>query len=356
MVKHTVQSLRTHAIKRSLFRPTTLRRAVDRLGFVQADPIQAPARAQDLILRHRVKGYRAGDLERRYPALALEEDVLYAYGFVSHEVGRLTRTRDEKGLSKLEARVLAAVLERGDTHPRELEQQFGSKRVKNPWGGFSKATKRALEGLHRRGLLRVARRDKGIRIYAPAPEGADTRSPSERFRELVLIAANIFAPAARTRIVTALAPVRRRIPIDGRAARAVVADLIDTGELVAATVDDVCFVWPAGRVPRTPGEPTVRFLAPFDPLVWDRLRFEQFWGWSYRFEAYTPKAKRVRGYYAMPLLWGEEVIGWANLDVVDEQLDVELGFVGKRPRSRSFNAQLDAEIERMRAFLGLADE
>jgi uncharacterized protein YcaQ len=59
--------------RQSLFPPTTLKRAFDRLGFVQADPILAPARAQDLILRHRVKNYRAGDLERRYCKLGIEE-------------------------------------------------------------------------------------------------------------------------------------------------------------------------------------------------------------------------------------------------------------------------------------------
>ena len=70
----SLKDLRRYAIARSLFKPTTLKRAIEKLGFVQADPIRAPARAQDLTLRHRVKGYRAGDLERRYPSLALEED------------------------------------------------------------------------------------------------------------------------------------------------------------------------------------------------------------------------------------------------------------------------------------------
>ena len=51
----------------------------------------------------------------------------------------------------------------------------------------------------------------------------------------------------------------------------------------------------------------VRFLAPFDPVVWDRARFEHLWGWAYRFEAYTPVKKRVRGYYAMPMLWGDQI-------------------------------------------------
>ena len=62
----SLPDLRRHAVGSSLFPPTTLERAIDRLGFVQADPIRAPARAQDLTLRHRVKDYRAGDLERRY--------------------------------------------------------------------------------------------------------------------------------------------------------------------------------------------------------------------------------------------------------------------------------------------------
>ena len=64
-----LDELRRYAVARSLFAPTTLQRAIDTLGFVQADPIRAPARAQDLTLRHRVADYRAGDLERRYATL-----------------------------------------------------------------------------------------------------------------------------------------------------------------------------------------------------------------------------------------------------------------------------------------------
>jgi uncharacterized protein YcaQ len=74
--------LRRYAVARTLFAPTTLQRAIDALGFVQADPIRAPARAQDLTLRHRVANYRVGDLERRYPELAVEEDYFVNYGFL----------------------------------------------------------------------------------------------------------------------------------------------------------------------------------------------------------------------------------------------------------------------------------
>ena len=65
----------------------------------------------------------------------------------------------------------------------------------------------------------------------------------------------------------------------------------------------------------------VRLLTPFDPVVWDRARFQVLWGWTYRFEAYTPASKRKRGYYAMPLLWRDRVIGWGNLSGKESRLE-----------------------------------
>ena len=97
----------------------------------------------------------------------------------------------------------------------------------------------------------------------------------------------------------------------------------------------------------------MRLLAPFDPIVWDRRRFEQLWGWAYRFEAYTPAAKRKLGYYALPLLWRDQVIGWGNLRVEEGRLVAELGYVTAAPRSRAFKAALEAELSRMSQFLGL---
>src|SRR3981189_2871479 len=89
----TLDDLRSHAVTHSLFAPTTLKRALERLGFVQADPIRAPARAQDLTLRHRVKDYRAGDLERHYTKLGVEEDFFINYGFVTKSVQALMHPR-----------------------------------------------------------------------------------------------------------------------------------------------------------------------------------------------------------------------------------------------------------------------
>src|SRR3954452_1157871 len=89
----TLDDLRRAAATHSLFPPTTLSRALRMLGFVQADPIRAPARAQDLTLRHRVTGYRAGDLERLYPTLDIEEDVFINYGYVTSELHALMHPR-----------------------------------------------------------------------------------------------------------------------------------------------------------------------------------------------------------------------------------------------------------------------
>jgi len=91
----TLDDLRRFAVARSLFTLTTLKRALHRLGFVQADPIRAPARAQDLTLRHRVRGYRAGDLERRYSKLGVEEDFFVTYGFMTSSIQALMHPRSD---------------------------------------------------------------------------------------------------------------------------------------------------------------------------------------------------------------------------------------------------------------------
>jgi uncharacterized protein len=345
----TLRALRRHAIAQSLFTPTSLQAAIDRVGFVQADPIRSPARAQDLILRHRVQDYHAGDLERDYASLDVEEDYLYAYGFLSRRVWRLLHPRKTTALRALEKKVLEKVRGLGETHPRALEAHLGRRRMVNAWGGYSKATTNALEWLHWRGFLRIARREAGIRIYHPTTAIAEGASRPERLRQLIMVHATIFAPSPEKSLQSVVARYR-----DLGNTRQTLNDLMREGVLQKETVDGVNYVWPDGHnhtasdVPRR-----VRFMAPFDPLIWDRWRFEHLWGWPYRFEAYTPVKKRVRGYYAMPLLWEDSMIGWANVTGArGADLDVQIGFIGNRPRDADFRRELDDEIARVRRFLG----
>ncbi len=357
----TLDDLRRFSVARSLFAPLTLERAIERLGFVQADPIRAPARAQDLTLSHRVAGYRAGDLERRYPELGIEEDVFVNYGFVAPAVAaRMQPRAGLSGWSKSRRaraeRVLEFVRGRGEAHPREVNDQFAHGRVTNYWGGSSNATTHLLEHLHYRGLLRVARREKGIRIYAAreapaAPQGG--RSTTGRLDALVDVVVRKYAPLPGATLSSLVGRLRYAVPQWRRGLPAALGRARQ--RLAHARLGGINWYWPADEDPRA-AEPDerVRLLTPFDPVVWDRRRFELLWGWRYRFEAYTPSQQRLYGYYALPLLWRDRVIGWGNLSVADGALRADLGFVGLRPpRARAFRDELDAALERLRYFLRL---
>ncbi len=121
-----------------------------------------------------------------------------------------------------------------------------------------------------------------------------------------------------------------------------------------AEVDGVQWLWPRGENPaaaRHRPDGRLRFLTPFDPVVWDRRRFRLFWGWEFKMEAYLPEHQRRMGHYAMPMLWRDHVLGWANLKVVDGRLKHQLGFVGARPRGPDFRRALEEALQRTRAFL-----
>ncbi len=362
----TLTQLRAMAVSRSLFPPVPLKRAIERLGFVQADPIRAPARAQDLILRHRATGYRAGDLERRYSTLDIEEDFFINYGFVSRRVHELMHPREKRTIPASPRtrrhKVLAFVRERGEVHPREVDTHFSHGTVVNYWGGSSNATTHLLDALHYGGLLRVTRRERGIRIYAvrdDAPDGPLT--PRQRLDALVDVVVGIYAPLQSASLSFVVRRLRYAVPqLQGQIPAALARA---KGRLARAQVDGEDWFWPEGEaLDRSAVGPTfrsgagvddrVRLLAPFDPVVWDRRRFERFWGWAYRFEAYTPVAKRKLGYYALPILWRDAVIGWANVSVRDGQLHAELGYVaGRQPRGRGYARELADELARFEAFL-----
>lgn len=355
----SLRDLRRHAVARSLFAPTTLGAAIARLAFVQADPLRAPARAQDLTLRHRVKGYRAGDLERRYPGLPLEEDFFINYGFLTPALRARMHPRtarrvwDAARWRQADA-VLAEVARLGEAHPADVDAALQHGAVTNWFGGAGRLTTELLDGLHYRSRLHVTRRDGGTRCYAlaaPWPAQPDPQAAMDAMADALV---QLYAPlpaASLSQLIGMLvmgaAPqwAALRKPTIQRARQ----------RLAQACVDGVQWYWPAGedprrgwRVPRA-----VRLLAPFDPVVWDRRRFELLWGWPYRFEAYTPAAKRVRGHYALPLLWGDAVIGWANARVVAGRLQVVPGYVaGAPPAEPAFASAYDAEVARLAAFLG----
>ena len=336
----TLDDLRRAAVARSLFPPTTLQRALDALGFVQADPIRAPARAQDLTLRHRVTGYRAGDLERRYARLDVHEDFFVNYGFVTSAVQALMHPRGgPTPWTAARGRHVRALLDfvraRGAVHPREVDAHFSHGTVTNYWGGSSSATTHLLDAdaLSRSAASRPARgrnpdlrgararrRSRGRR-HSPC---ASRRARRRRRREVRTAARG--EPVDPGETACAMRPRSGRASSGARCSGPS-GDSLTRGSRAWTGI---------GRqaTPSAASEPDdeVRLLAPFDPVVWDRRRFEILWGWAYRFEAYTPVPKRKLGYYALPLLWRDRVIGWANVSAARRPPAVGRSATSRRAR------------------------
>jgi uncharacterized protein YcaQ len=359
MTRETLRGLRAHAVARSLRPSATLIGAIGALGFVQLDPIRAPARAADLILRHRVAGYRVGDLDRAYPALPLAEDYVHVYGVIPratlqwlHPRNARHRRHVEREHPRLAARILAHVAQHGETHPRDLAV-LGRTRTTNAWGGESTATTRILEVLHHRGKLTVARRANGIKVYALAPPVGPPLAAPMRARAILSLLLDLYAPLPEP----TFRQLVRMVP-ESSMSPALLAKAFDQlrhgADVRRVTIDGMDWLSPARDAILDDVASEVRLLAPFDPVVWDRRRFAAFWGWDYRFEAYTPPAKRKLGYYALPLLWRDDIVGWANATMTNGTLTVDLRFAKAAPRAAAFRRELDAELERLRACIGAA--
>ena len=357
----TLAELRRYAIARSLFKPVTLPVAIRRLGFVQADPMRAPARAQDLILYQRVRDYRAGDLERRYERLGVEEDAFVNYGFVPREMLALLHPRTPRrpwdaATTDRARELLAFVQERGVVHPREVGEAFVHHgRVAGYWGGELNASTRLLDDMHHHGWLRVRRRESGTRVYEAMRHTEQDDSPAARLaraQALVDVIVALYAPIPAPSLGYLVTLLRYGANHLSAEARTVVKTARE--RYGHAVIDGTTWFWPADENPasrRHQPDEGVRLLAPFDPVVWDRRRFEMLWDWAYRFEAYVPAPKRTMGHYALPVLWGERMVGWANLRLERGQLRHELGFAEARPRDAVFRRALDEELERFERFL-----
>jgi uncharacterized protein YcaQ len=205
--------------------------------------------------------------------------------------------------------------------------------------------------------LRVARRENGIRVYAARaqPMSEQTEAAPARCAEaLVDLIVRIYAPVPASSLVYLCRLLRYAAPHLASELASAVAQARE--RFRHARVANTEWFWPADEDPRESArslDEGVRLLAPFDPIVWDRRRFELCWGWQYKFEAYTPPSQRRFGYYALPVLWRDQVIGWSNVSLRKGAMTCEMGYAqGSAPQQRTYVRELDAELDRLRSFLG----
>ncbi|MBC7403792.1 MAG: YcaQ family DNA glycosylase [Microbacteriaceae bacterium] len=204
----------------------------------------------------------------------------------------------------------AELADHGAVAASEIEHDSG--KGAGGWWGWSEV-KTGLEWLFRFGEAVSAGRSRFERRYALAssalpPAVFEREIPrSDAIRELLLL-------SARAHGIGILADFADYYRIKNEPARAAIHELVDAGELLPVTVEGwnhPAYLHRDARIPRR--VEATALLSPFDPVVWERRRAERMFGFHYRIEIYTPAPKRIFGYYTLPLLIDDRLVGRVDL-------------------------------------------
>ena len=313
--RHTVPTMRTFS------------RTLARTGVLQVDSVNVLARAHYMPLFSRMGPYDREMLTRaaeRRPRRIVEYWA-HVQAYMPVELWpvmqhRMASYRDQRGKWKvmasrpdLEASALAEIRERGASTARELDD--GRPVSKRHWGWNWSDTRKVLDYLFLVGELAIAGRNGSFEVRYDLPErvlpphvlALPVPTEADADRELV-------RRAAASHGVATVQCLRDYYRMPVAAVRPAVQDLVDAGELEPVRVegwDRLAFLHQdASRVRAVHAR---AILSPFDPLVWERERTERLFGFRYRIEIYTPAHKRVHGYYVLPFLLDERLVGRVDL-------------------------------------------
>jgi uncharacterized protein YcaQ len=303
-----------------------LRRMIDRIGLVQIDSVNVLVRAHELPAFARLGPYPRRlikeSTERHRELFEYWGHAACLMPMATHPLWRwrmqrkreLERRRVDRIESERPGYIAAAFAEVRDRGPIAASELTDGGAATGPWWGWADG-KSALEWLFSVGDISVAgRRNSFERVYdltervVPAAVlAAPTPSIEDAHRELVRIASRALGVATRADINTYF-----YLRADRGATS--IAELVEEGDLMPVTVDGwsaPAYVAAGARRPRRVDARAL--VAPFDPLVFDRARVERLFGMRYRIELYTPAPKRKYGYYVMPFLLGDTLVGRVDL-------------------------------------------
>ena len=327
--------------------------ALDHMGYVQIDPINVCGRMQDLILRNRVEAYAEGDLFRHLhdPARPGFEHHVPGSGVLvalptsawPHLLrGMRTRERSDGGYSgrmdaaqkRLARRILRQIREEGPLSSDAIEHQGTTM---SAWGVPGRTAKTVLDKLFFHGRILIRERQNLRRVY----------DLTERVLPPGVLRATTPALEETQRWTLLTRMKQRRIALLNRREIAVIEDLIQPLE-IEETPTVFCLRTDLEQIDRTEPAEETRLIAPLDPLIYDRRLTRHLWDFDYTWEVYTPPARRVRGYYALPLLGASGLVG--HVDLRADRKAGRLNLVSKKIKSRTPYAPAVRELAR---FLGL---
>ena len=348
---------------------------IDRIGLLQIDSVNVLARAHLLPLYSRLGPYDIDLLEKASSKRPrrLVEYWAHEASFVPPETHHLLRWRMERADTEawrtvraaadqpeLLESVIAEVTRSGPVTAGQVAAAVDPDHVleKKNWGWNWPPVKSALEYLFWSGRITSAGRtsqferryDLPERVLPDAVHAADPPSREEALDGLLEI-------SARAHGVGTVRCLRDYFRLPARESKEGIERLAARGRLVPAEVEG--FSTPAWLHPeaRRPRKVSARaLLAPFDPLIFERRRLEELFGFHYRIEIYTPKAKRRHGYYVLPFLLDERIVGRVDLKSDREGSALLVQSAWKEPGAPEATAvELAEELRMMAAWLGLEE-
>jgi uncharacterized protein len=345
--------------------PEATRAAVQHLGYVQIDTINVIERCHHHILWTRIPEYRRADLRQaqsvdksifEYWTHALSYVPTRDFRFFMPDM-KLHRREGHKWFATVKPadlrKVLRLIRKDGALTIRDIDDDVLVDK-EHLWAS-RKPSKRALQLAFYTGVVTISERNGMLKTYElmqrhfgwdKPPKSASTKQVSNYLLDRALRAQGIVSLDSICHLDAPGKAAIRRL-IEARIRRKELAPVALEG---AGKQEH----WARPETLETggPASEMVHILSPFDPLIIQRKRTELFFGYGHRFEAYVPKEKRVFGYFALPVLVGDDIVAAIDLKTDRKRRELLLqqwSWIGKRPR-KDLKRRIEEELHRFERF------